>query len=97
MRYIVFLLMFSSLFSNGQSLEHFPVIDVHLHSNDSLSHIPNIKPSEKLNVISPSTYSEFKKQFFSDSDKFRSRGGSFSLANCSFVGCSPCKLTIVPP
>jgi hypothetical protein len=31
--------------------------------------MPDIKPDEKLNVLSPATYSEFRKQFFAELKK----------------------------
>lgn len=54
---------------HSQTLKNFPVIDVHIHSNDSLSHVPNIKPDKDLDVVSPGTYSEFRKQFFAELKK----------------------------
>jgi predicted TIM-barrel fold metal-dependent hydrolase len=68
MRQLTFLLLaFICICSNAaysQSLANFPVIDVHIHSNNSLSHEPNIKPNKNMDVISPATYSTFRKQFF---------------------------------
>jgi predicted TIM-barrel fold metal-dependent hydrolase len=55
--------------SDAQGLKNFPVIDVHLHSNDSNSHLPNIKPGKLSKVISPANYSEFRKKFFKELKK----------------------------
>lgn len=70
MKYIIQLLLLSPMFATAQSLDKFPVIDMHLHSYDSAKHFIAEAPAPgNTQQLSPKSYIEYKRQILKELEK----------------------------